>query len=74
MRNFQAYLLPDHQQKLQKLRAGNESRLVFSRFTILYVMKQACLVCPEQGGQVDTRRAHSELGLCCLMANDLFFL
>jgi hypothetical protein len=65
------YLLKDFARDLARIRRGSGSRVVFSRFTMLYLMKQACLMSPEHGLQLNTREAHSDIGLCCLMANDL---
>lgn len=65
------YLLCDFRQDLQNLRRQNSSKLVFSRLGILYLIKQACLACPENGLPLDTRSAHSALGVCVLMTNDL---
>jgi len=70
-RRFSVYLLGGVQNDLKRIYATGESRIVFSRLTILYLMKQACLACLEKGAQVNTRNAHSEIGICCLMANDL---
>jgi len=53
------------------IRAADNNRVVFSRVTLLYLVKQACLACPEDGLLLNTREAHSDIGLCCLMANDL---
>ncbi len=44
---------------------------VFSRFTVLWLMKQACLVCDLDGQPVETIKARERLGIGCLMANDL---
>ncbi len=68
---FSNYLLGDFHLQLKELRRASDTRVVFSRFTLLYLIKQACIACPEKGAQVNTRRAHSEIGICCLMANDL---
>lgn len=65
------YLLGGLQNELRETRGSSLSRVVFSRLTLLYVMKQACIACPEKGSQLNTRKAHSEMGVCCLMANDL---
>lgn len=68
---FSNYLLGDFHRELKELRRASDIRVVFSRFTLLYLIKQACVACPVKGAQVNTRGAHSEIGICCLMANDL---
>jgi hypothetical protein len=66
-----ALLLRDYDYQIRSLRTSQAARLVFSRLTLLYLAKQACLTCPEGGLTVNNPRAHAEVGLCCLMANDL---
>jgi hypothetical protein len=68
---FSDYLLTDFRQPLQRIRQADSSRVVFSRIGILYLIKQACIACPENGPLLDTRSALSDVGLCFLMANDL---
>jgi hypothetical protein len=65
------YLLSSFRQDLRTIRLQQTSRVVFSRLGILFLMKQACLACREDGLLLDTRSAHSELGVCLLMTNDL---
>lgn len=64
-------LLHKHSADLADLRRSNTKRVVFSRLTLLFLVKQACLVCDEQGSLVNTPYAQYEIGLGCLMANDL---
>jgi hypothetical protein len=68
---FSDYLLSDFRQDLERMRHPNNSRVVFSRLGILYLMKQACVACPENGQLLNTRSAHSDLGVCFLIVNDL---
>jgi len=64
-------VLPNYQAKIEAIRRGDIERLLFSRLTILYVIKQACLICPSDGNPVNNQAAFEEIGICCLMANDL---
>ena len=65
------YLLPVYQERLQAIRNGPLTRLLFSRLTLLFILKQACLVSPSEGSSVTTDAGRADMGLCCLMANDL---
>lgn len=66
------YFLFGFHQQLQAIRnAGKSQKVVFSRIGILYLMKQSCIACPDTGPAPSTRSAHSDVGLCFLMANDL---
>lgn len=64
-------LLPEYIGQLSQIRTGETRRLLLSRMTILYVMKQACRACGDTGLAVNNAAAMSEIGLACLMANDL---
>jgi hypothetical protein len=64
-------LLPHYQPRIVELRRSTIPRLVFSRMTLLYLVKQVCLVCGETGLLLDTAEAQSDIGLACLMVNDL---
>jgi hypothetical protein len=64
-------LLNKHSAHLAELRSSNTKRVVFSRLTLLFLVKQACLVCEDKGSLVNTADARDEIGLACLMANDL---
>ena len=68
---FSDYLLSDFRENLGRMRRRDNSRVVFSRLGILYLIKQACLTCPEDGEPPNTRSAHSDLGVFFLIANDL---
>ena len=68
---FSDYLLSAFRENLGRIRHRDDSRVVFSRLGILYLIKQACLACPEDGELPNTRSAHSDLGVCFLIANDL---
>ncbi len=65
------YLLAPHQQRVQAIRKAKDGKVAFSRLSILYLIKQACLACPEAGTLPNGRGAHSDIGLCVLLANDL---
>jgi hypothetical protein len=65
------FILGRHRQRLEAIRKGPIDRIVFSRLTLLYVLKQACLACPEEGLDLTTEPSKNDLGVCCLMANDL---
>lgn len=64
------FLLRDYWGQIQTLRSSQAERILFSRITFLYVVKQACLTCPEEGLRVSGTEAWKEIGICCLMAND----
>src|SRR5439155_18539379 len=63
-------LLPSYQPKIAAIRRDAVQRLLFSRLTILYLVKQACLACPMRGDPVNNEAALKDIGVCCLMAND----
>jgi len=65
------YILDKHSASLNALRNREEVRLVFSRLTLLYLVKQACLACPDDGPDLTSQEGRNDLGTCCLMANDL---
>jgi len=44
---------------------------LFSRITLLYLAKQACIACGDTGAMMDDARSYEAIGLACLMANDL---
>jgi len=48
-----------------------QGRIVFSRMTLLYLVKQACIASSENGTPVNTDEAIADVGLAALMANDL---
>jgi hypothetical protein len=64
-------LLKRFQRDIQTMRLLNSKRYVFSRLGLLYLIKQACLACPESGSPLNSENAHADIGLCCLMVNDL---
>lgn len=68
------YMLPDYRLKIREIRKGPVKRIAFARLTLLYLIKHACLLCPESGGHVGDRNSLQEMGVCCLMANDLVLL
>ncbi len=68
---FSNYLLPGFRRELQAIRAAKNWKVVFSRLGILYLIKQACIACTEDGELLNTRSAHSDIGICFLLANDL---
>lgn len=64
--------LKKYRDLLIELRQGSElTRIVFSRITLLYLLKQACLASPENGAVVSSEEAYADIGLAALMANDL---
>lgn len=64
-------VLKAYKQKIHDIRTGEPSKLLFSRIGLLYLVKQACDACPEIGAPVGNDTGHADIGLCCLMANDL---
>jgi hypothetical protein len=65
------YVLQKYRARLDLIRKGPNVRIVFSRLTLLYLVKQACLVCPETGLNLTSEQGRTDVGVCCLMANDL---
>jgi hypothetical protein len=68
---FSHHLLPKHRESLDQIRKGPLQRVLFSRLTLLFVLKQACLACPRDALPVTTDSGRADIGMCCLMANDL---
>jgi hypothetical protein len=66
-RKVWVHFLPTHHARLPRA----EDRFAFSRYTLLWLAKQACIVCPSEGMLVDTPETRERLGLACLMVNDL---
>lgn len=64
-------LLGKYHERVQPIRSSADRRIVFSRVTLLYLIKQACITCPEDGLLVHTEDARVDVGLACLMVNDL---
>ncbi|MCL4524533.1 MAG: hypothetical protein M1453_00365 [Acidobacteria bacterium] len=64
-------LLPTISNQIDQMRHGRVERIVFSRITILFLMKQACFASPDNGLTLGTPQALHALGIACLMANDL---
>jgi hypothetical protein len=70
-RALTAEFLPSYIQAIKRFRT--DKHIVFSRITLLYVAKQACIACqPDQGELVRPAPGDVEsMYSCCLMANDL---
>lgn len=64
-------LLGKYHDRVQVIRSLTGRRIVFSRVTLLYLIKQACITCPDEGLLVQTEDARVDVGLACLMVNDL---
>jgi len=63
-------MLPSYYRSIERLVAANPDRVIFSRISILYVAKQALLVCGTDGIDVTTANHVEQIMKCCLMAND----
>ena len=50
---------------------SDPNRFVFSRYSLLWLMRQAFLTCPGDGPQIRTRDELEMLGIACLISNDL---
>ena len=70
---FSNYLLRAFDAELQRLRQVKPYKVAFSRLSILFLLKQAAFACPPTGALLKTRSAHSDMGVCVLLANDLLF-
>ncbi len=66
--------LQAHLHRVESIRMNADRRVVFSRMGLLYLMKQACIMCPENGMVPSTDEARSDVGMACLIANDLMLL
>jgi hypothetical protein len=66
-----AVLLKGHHSEVQLIRRSTDRRVVFSRITLLYLIKQACIACSEDGLLVQNEDHQGDVGLSCLMTNDL---
>jgi len=64
-------ILKKFKPQLQSIWLMREKRVVFSRLSLLYLLKKACLFCPETGLATNSENGLADIGLCCLMANDL---
>jgi hypothetical protein len=64
-------LLSSYYSQIDKLRRTSGGRVLFSRITLLYLAKQACIVCGETGAMMDDAQSYEAIGLAYLMANDL---
>lgn len=64
-------LLSSYYSQIDKLRRTSGERVLFSRITLLYLAKQACIVCGGTGAMMDHAQSYEAIGLACLMANDL---
>lgn len=62
--------LPTYTNAIEKVRRTGKDRIVFTRLSLLFVAKQACLACEPEGSQVTSDDLERILA-CCLMANDL---
>ncbi|HZR66865.1 MAG TPA: hypothetical protein VFA85_17120, partial [Terriglobales bacterium] len=69
-RKLTRVFLPNDAYRIERMRADLH-RIVFSRMTLLYLMKQVCRVCTDDGGNPHTFQAYAEIGVACLLANDL---
>lgn len=65
------YMLSGCRDRLDRGRQGPIVRIVFSRLTLLYLIKQACFVSPDDGSNLVSDEGRNDIGVCCLMANDL---
>ena len=65
------YILNKFRNRLDQVRRGPIVRLVFSRLTLLYLIKQACFASPDDGSNFVSDEGRNDIGVCCLMANDL---
>ena len=63
--------LPSYSPVIERLRALDRNRVALTRLSILFVLKQACLVCPLDGQGVSSPDEVERVLSCCLMANDL---
>jgi hypothetical protein len=64
-------ILPSYALRIDKLRGATNGRILFSRITFLYLVKQACIACSDDGQPLGGPKGVEAIGLACLMANDL---
>ncbi len=73
-RRVRAYVLPTWQDRIEQWCKNNNSEgWIFSRYAVLWLMRQAFVVCSPEGEQIDTREKLERLGEACLMANSVAF-
>jgi hypothetical protein len=63
--------LPRYRGALSQIYDRGGNRVVFARISILFVLKQACSVCADQGRDVQAPDDIEQLLSCCLIGNDL---
>jgi hypothetical protein len=64
-------MLPTYYPAIKRLTMAQPHRVILTRINILYVAKQALLICETNGQSIATQRDLEKLMACCLMANDL---
>jgi hypothetical protein len=65
------YVLPGYLDLFQAWTARFGEGFVFSRYTLLWTLRRAFMVCSPNGAAIANREALQALGEACLMANDL---
>jgi hypothetical protein len=68
---FARQFLPTYYPAIKRLYDSGTQRVTFTRISILFVLKHACAVCPDDGRDVRTPQDIEQLLSCCLLANDL---
>ena len=63
--------LKSYVNQLAELKRQGPARVVFSRMTLLYLVKQACVASGENEALANTDETVADIGLAALMANDL---
>jgi hypothetical protein len=66
---LQEELLPSYMSVVRRFRT--DKHIVFSRITLLYVAKQACIVCLPDAEKLEKPDDMETIFSCCLIANDL---
>jgi hypothetical protein len=65
------WLLPSYAIQIDKIRRATNGRVLFSRITLLYLIKRAFTSCPDTGAMPNNAEGFDAIGRSCLMANDL---
>lgn len=63
--------LPHLSSAIREMQRLEPPRVVFSRSSLLFLMKQACQLSPDEGRAANTAEAHGDVGRAILLANDL---
>jgi len=70
-RHLASKFLPTYYPSIKRVYESAAERLTFTRINLLFVAKQACVVCQLDGDPVRSPEEVEQILACCLIANDL---